>query len=139
MVRFKNRYLLIKIDIATRNKSQQKLTLSSHQLSTTIKEEIVSLFGECGMGYLAMAHSVKYCHADMGWGIIRSSREGYRKTWAALTCIKEIQGIPCALRVLHVSGTIKQCQKVALNYLKTFHMDQKTITAIQGSLSSLQD
>ena len=139
MVRFKNRYLLVKIDTDSREAFPSKTGLGPHEFSTTIKDQIVDLFGECGMGFLAMSHSIKYYQPDIGLAIVRSSREGYRKTWAAISCIKEIRGICCALRIIHISGTIRQCQKAALKHLKTLELDKKTVAIVQDQLSKLQE
>jgi ribonuclease P/MRP protein subunit POP5 len=138
MVRFKNRYLTFKIN-TKHMAALQKISLDSPQLSTCIKDAIISLFGNYGMGYLGMAHSIKYYRPEIGWGIIRSSREGYRKAWAAITFIKEIKGISCSFQIIHVSATIKQSQRAALEYLKSLKANKEILMLVREDVSKLQD
>lgn len=46
---------------------------------------------------------------------MRVGREQYRLVWAALSMVKEIRGRPCVLRVVHVGGTIKKAELVAVD------------------------
>lgn len=57
---------------------------------------------------------MKYFSPATSTGIVRVGREQYRLVWAALTMIKEIRGRPCVIRVVHVSGTIKKAELVAV-------------------------
>jgi ribonuclease P/MRP protein subunit POP5 len=50
--------------------------------------------------------------------VIRTSRDNFRVTWAALTFLDKVNHTPVIFRVLHVGGTIRCCQRFLINYDK---------------------
>ena len=62
------------------------------------------------------ACAVKHFNPTVGLGIVRASRDTHRMVWLALSHITALGETeePCALRVVHVAGTIRSCQIHAL-------------------------
>ncbi|KAI9104521.1 subunit of both RNase [Phlyctochytrium arcticum] len=137
MVRFKCRYLLFQIhypqvslppvDLSaahdkaaparTRSTTRRKPpnpypAQTSHTLHIALTHSLTSNFGSYGA---ATANaSVKYYSSRTQTGIIRCAREQFKMVWAALTFLTEIKGIECTVQVVHVGGTIKSVQSVAV-------------------------
>jgi ribonuclease P/MRP protein subunit POP5 len=107
MVRFKARYLLFRIHFEN-NVTLEHLT--SQQLFPIIKSSLLLHFGTIGLGLCSSLH-LKYFSPFTNIGILRISREEFRKVWASLTFIHTIQNVRCSIQVVHVSGTIKSIQK----------------------------
>ena len=49
--------------------------------------------------------------------IVRSARDSFRLLWVSLTFITHIQTRRVKISVIHVSGTIKACEKKALTMI----------------------
>ncbi|KAJ3054113.1 hypothetical protein HK097_002633 [Rhizophlyctis rosea] len=111
MVRFKNRYLLFEI---TWEDGKILETLTDRIVNSNIKESIETNFGDYGAGIIAGSLSVKYFSPYTSVGILRVARDHFHMVWAAITFITSIQKRPCVVRVVHVAGTIKSVQNVAI-------------------------
>jgi len=127
MVRFKNRYLLVEIvwdewvvsshnGEPTQSPPTLKPSINASLLIQLIKTKTLDYFGDLGLASLLWSLSVKYLNEATGIFIIRTSREYFRITWGAMTFITSINNRPASLRVLHVAGTIRSCQKMLLKY-----------------------
>ena len=123
MVRVKSRYLLFEINFED-DLILESLTSSS--ITTIVKESIEANFGSFGSG-VTSSIQIKYFSPFTNIGILRMPREHGRMVWASLTFITKIKKIPCRIRVLHVSGTIKSAQKHTIEY------NQKMLLKLQNS------
>ena len=59
---------------------------------------------------------MKYFNAPTNIAIIRVAREHFRLLWSAVTLVVEIGGHYGAMRVIHVGGSMRSCQKSAALY-----------------------
>ncbi|KAI8352639.1 hypothetical protein B0O80DRAFT_453557 [Mortierella sp. GBAus27b] len=90
--------------------------LSSKDLLYAIKESITENFGDYGAGTTQRPLSLKYFSPYTSIGILRISREETHTAWGALTLIRELKGKPCIIKILHTSGTIRNCQLMTIKY-----------------------
>lgn len=125
MVRFKNRYFLFRI-----NGQAAANPITQHDFLYTLKNSLVIMLGNHGYALTLPSLSIKYFDAVSQVGILRVSRAEYRKVWACLsllTCIVGPQGknasistfkAACSISILHISGTIRNCQLKAIRHLQ---------------------
>ncbi|NXC45922.1 POP5 protein, partial [Penelope pileata] len=63
---------------------------------------------------------VKYLNAYTGTALLRCRRDCQRLLSSSLPLVRHLEGrgqrFPCALRVLHVGGTIRTCQKFLIQH-----------------------
>ncbi|NXA53608.1 POP5 protein, partial [Nothocercus julius] len=63
---------------------------------------------------------VKYLNAYTGTALLRCRKDSHRLLCSALPLVRLLesrgQRFPCALRTLHVGGTIRSCQKFLIQY-----------------------
>ncbi|CAB4411944.1 unnamed protein product [Rhizophagus irregularis] len=126
MVRLKNRWLLFEVifedtfhvsSSSSSSPPSQKLeALSTRDVYSAIKNSVQINFGDYGVGCIAASISVKYFSPFTNIGVLRISRDHYHIVWGAMTFITQIKTRNCLIRVLHLGGTIKQCQLSAINY-----------------------
>ncbi|CAG8736347.1 17969_t:CDS:2 [Gigaspora rosea] len=117
MVRLKHRWILF--ETLFENTSHQDTSidpLTSHDIYITVKESIQLNFGDYGRGCTSSSLNGTYYSPHTNIGLLRVSRDYYRMAWCALTFITQINSRSCTIRVLHVGGTIKQCQKLVIEY-----------------------
>ncbi|KAJ3389202.1 hypothetical protein HDU92_001141 [Lobulomyces angularis] len=115
-MRYKNRYLLFVIDFEDNEKTLQKpLIVQSGPLSNVIREEIKLNFGQLFDSQLA-SFSIKYFSQHTNLGLCKVPRDYFKELWMAMTFVKNYKNFSCCIRVLHVSGTIKQCQQKCVRY-----------------------
>jgi RNase P/RNase MRP subunit POP5 len=50
--------------------------------------------------------TVKYFSPATKLAIVRVSRQSHRTVWAALTFVRQLKGVECCIRVLHVGGAL---------------------------------
>eukprot|EP01125_Pyxidicula_operculata_P011338 TRINITY_DN371_c0_g2_i2.p1 TRINITY_DN371_c0_g2~~TRINITY_DN371_c0_g2_i2.p1 ORF type:complete len:165 (+),score=32.26 TRINITY_DN371_c0_g2_i2:713-1207(+) len=125
MVRFKNRYLLSEIIV------KNDKPIDKEHLSNAIKESILNNFGDYGRAIVSKAFLIKDYNVSTGIFVVRCGRDSsssssssssslapYSIVWSSLTLITKIREAPVLIRVLHVGGTIRSCQKVAVSYNK---------------------
>jgi ribonuclease P/MRP protein subunit POP5 len=111
MVRFKNRYLLC--EIAMEN-GEIIDGLSGYAVLACINDSLTELFGDAAalLGHV----QIKYYSCFTNLAIIRVSRDFHKQVWAAITMVTAIRKRNCAIRVIHVGGTIKLVQKHTLDH-----------------------
>lgn len=120
MVRFKNRYLLCAVD--AEGGPQALRALSGLNILHAVRASLQDNFGDVGTGTLGASLAVKYWSSVLGLALVRASRDHFRLVWASLSMITRIEGLPEPLtlrfRVIHVGGTIRSCQKSAVEYMR---------------------
>ncbi|KAF6236009.1 hypothetical protein HO173_005637 [Letharia columbiana] len=143
MVRIKHRYLLVhilypdpadppkgKIPSKSPEKALPDLVqfhrpspndLTPQLLARTIRDQVLLLYGDYGLGLVSSSLNVKYLSPATSTAIVRCSRAHYRLVWAALSFMTQLtktskQGQPraCAIQVVRVSGTIKKAEEEAI-------------------------
>ena len=114
MVRFKNRYFLCKV---TLKNNEIVDGISTYSLSNVIKQTVEQLFGDWGIG-CTPSLQVKYYSPYTGLAIIRVSKDFYKYLWASIFFTTTLKNRQCQIKVIHLSGTIKQAQKNAILYNK---------------------
>lgn len=156
MVRFKNRYLLVKLIPLkeTQDKAfpqpnkKARLTdmvkadenlglevdeifdpsyfagLNSSLAASYIRQSLEANFGVHASAINSQSLSVKYCNTQTGMVLVRSARDSLPQVWASLTFLTGLPGevartpinehVKYAWRVVHVSGTMKKIQTVAI-------------------------
>ncbi|KAG0048044.1 hypothetical protein BGZ83_006951 [Gryganskiella cystojenkinii] len=90
--------------------------LANKDLVYAIRDSVAENFGDYGVGVTQRPMTLKYFSPHTNIGILRISREEVHIIWGALTFIKELKGSPCIIKVLHTSGTIKNCQLTTIKY-----------------------
>ncbi|KAK0629691.1 Rpp14/Pop5 family-domain-containing protein [Bombardia bombarda] len=140
MVRLKDRYLLVSIVYTDLLASQQAKKgnnppvsdlllynqpttgeLKPQILLKAIRNQVASLFGDCGSGAVDRSLQVKYLSPATSTFILRISRSHYRLVWAALSFMDRLptrDGRPCIFRVVRVSGTIRKVEEEAVRRAK---------------------
>ncbi|KAL9014120.1 MAG: hypothetical protein Q9173_001211 [Seirophora scorigena] len=139
MVRIKHRYLLVNIlypepfgsrERPSRASQPSKVPDSIHFHSPTpndltppilaraIRDQILYLYGDYGLGITSTGVNVKYLSPATSTAIIRCSRENYQLVWAALTFLTNLPQLPnqptpqpCVIQVVRVSGTIRKAEE----------------------------
>lgn len=105
MVRIKNRYLLIELVPPTARQA------GPGDLLRTIRNSLLTHFGEVGAGRSSPSLSFKSFSADTQSGLLRVNRGDLREVWASVSLVTALSGKPAALKVSHVGGTIRSCRK----------------------------
>lgn len=103
MVRLKNRYLVFQV---TWKDGRVDTGQSESTLLKSIREGMVSLFGQVALASAMASCQVKYYNPYTGCVLVRCRRDEYRHVWAVVTCIREIQNRVCRFRMHRVSGNV---------------------------------
>ncbi|KAI4151682.1 MAG: hypothetical protein LQ341_000857 [Variospora aurantia] len=139
MVRIKHRYLLVNILYPEPYRSRQQLSHASQSsktpetiqfhsptsddltpqiLARAIRDQILYMYGDYGLGITSTGLNVKYLSPATSTAIIRCSRANYQLVWAALTFLTHIPQLPnqptpqpCVMQVVRVSGTIRKAEE----------------------------
>ena len=112
MVRTKYRYLLCEVHSSTK--------VWSDGLISTIVDAIRKNFGVLGVGVVNEALAIKYTNLNTGQCIIRGPRAYWRVIAGALTYITSIKDLQSLdVRLIHVGGSIRCCQKVIVAHDRT--------------------
>ncbi|KAI8325591.1 hypothetical protein GQ54DRAFT_301830 [Martensiomyces pterosporus] len=104
------------LQLASQSEQQQQHTpsISTRGVHNLVREQVVLNFGDSGAGSIQSGLQVKYFSPRTRLGILKVPRDHYQMVWAALTLTTHYSKHPCLIRVWHVSGTIKKCQKAAI-------------------------
>ncbi|TCD63795.1 hypothetical protein EIP91_004946 [Steccherinum ochraceum] len=120
MVRFKNRWLLVEFlpstTFKTSTKSSSTHEITSKQIWSALKQNILSHFGDAGWGSVASSLTIKYYSPQTGICIIRVARDHHKVAWAGVTLLSNIEGHIFVPNVVHLSGTIRQAQLAAIEH-----------------------
>lgn len=130
MVRFKNRYFLCLFDTDCLVEPQDKVQrLGQREIMRAVRDSVSQNFGDLGSGQLQSSLAVKWWAPALRMCIIRSSRDHFRTTWAAITLITRMETQQqlgaVRLRVIHVGGTIRSCQKSAFKHARQVLLEER--------------
>ncbi|KAJ3359127.1 hypothetical protein HDU91_005003 [Kappamyces sp. JEL0680] len=128
MVRFKNRYLLVAVEL----KNNEVLDgLPSYAVAEAIKATLLDLYGEVGAA-VAGNLLVKYYSPLTGMAIVRIGKDAFEMAWNGLFFTTLLRKRQCAMRVVHVSGTIKLLQKHAVEYDRRKIQQLRSLRLVPG-------
>ncbi|KAK3985957.1 Rpp14/Pop5 family-domain-containing protein [Cladorrhinum sp. PSN332] len=157
MVRLKDRYLLVHIIYTDPPAGQPKTSsipdillynqpttdaLKPQHLLKSIRDEVTTLFGDCGSGAVNRSLQVKYLSPATSTFILRVSRTHYRLVWAALSFMRAVplrDGRPCVFRVVRVSGTMRKVEAEAIKRSRSLILAAKEEMSGKGSSSASSD
>jgi len=112
-MRFKNRYILAEF-IFDDGQVDQSLTTS--HIFKQLREQIELEFGDVGAGLVQHSLNVKYYNPITGLAIVRVIREYLHLAKHALLNLNAVRDRTVVVRTLHVAGTIRRCQEVAISH-----------------------
>lgn len=128
MVRFKNRYLLFEVETDAVDKAILQC-ITSRMLLGSIRESLLKNFGDIDAAKAFPSLAMKYWSAVLSLGIVRAARDHFRTVWASVTLLTHLEGLPettrIRLRVVHVGGTIRSCQKFAAEHARRLIVEHK--------------
>ncbi|KAL0236209.1 hypothetical protein GEMRC1_002791 [Eukaryota sp. GEM-RC1] len=130
MVRFKSRYLLCEIFWESGLNNAHS---DSNTFKMSIKKAIDSCFGAYGLGLCQSSLNVKYFNNVTNLSIVKISRDHFQSLWVALTLIRNFAGQRCAIRVIHTGGSMRSCQKAALEHSRRLYKILVTDTDLTTS------
>uniref|UniRef100_A0A8C9FBK1 Ribonuclease P/MRP protein subunit POP5 n=1 Tax=Pavo cristatus TaxID=9049 RepID=A0A8C9FBK1_PAVCR len=117
MVRFKNRYVLCEV-LSEDPRCRQ--CIEDRAVGLAVRDAIARAHGDYGLGCCCVSFTVKYLNAYTGTVLLRCRKDFQRLLSSALPLVRHLEGrgqrFPCALRTLHVGGTIRTCQKFLIQY-----------------------
>lgn len=113
MVRLKHRYLLTEVIFLD---NLVDSSMKAGDIQRTLKDAVAQAHGDYGMGCVTPSLQVKYFNPQTCISLIRISRDHYETLWSAMTFVTSIKKRNCILRVIHLSGTIRSCQKRLLQF-----------------------
>ena len=132
-MRFKNRYLLVQLLFSPPSLIVPSLT--SYVLYRDLRHSLLTNFGEFGYGQTTASLQVKYLNHRTCLAIVRAPRDDVDVVRTAMTMMKEVGGEPCVMRVVHVGGTIRACQKAAVRWTRLVLLEawRKRVADKRGS------
>ena len=128
-MRFKNRYLLIQL-IPTVSATAALPALSSSSIYRDLRHSLLLNYGEFGYGVCSGSLQVKYCNSLTGLILVRCSRDDWQLVRQSIAMLRELSGeqtkerVSVVSKVVHVSGTIRRSQRVAVAYTRQLLMEQ---------------
>lgn len=128
MVRFKNRYLLCLLE--SEHNESKIATLEPRDILGSVRTSLAQNFGDLAVGQLQSSLAIKLWSPALHMCIIRSSRDQFRTLWGAVFLITQIQTAHhlgrVRLRVIHVGGTIRACQKSAAQHARELILNERS-------------
>ena len=130
-MRFKNRYLLIQL-IPTISPTAALPSLSSSSIYRDLRHSLLLNYGEFGYGVCSGSLQVKYCNSRTGLLLVRCSRDDWQLVRQSMAMLRELSGeqskerTSVVSKVIHVSGTIRRSQKVAVAWTRQLLLEQWT-------------
>lgn len=140
MVRIKQRYLLVNILYPPTHSTSSINSLTTNLISSHrptpahvtagnfvahLRNHIAHLFGDFGLGVCLSSLKVVYLSNATSTLILRVPRNHHRLVWAALSHVTELPaqkrggvGLPCVVRVVRVSGTIRKAEEELIRRAK---------------------
>lgn len=145
MVRFKNRYLLCRID-GEPDMASKLYNLTSREFYNAIRYSLSRNFGDLAIAQLSSSLAVKSWSPALSLCLVRSTRDHFRTVWAALTFLSTLQPIcdvgRVRITVIHTGGTIRSCTQPAIIYARQLILDaqneNKDTASLQHASTSMQ-
>ncbi len=109
-MRFKRRYFCFEIVFPDELTALNRLhinKLKHSDLSETIHKSIEKFYGDYGMAVMMPSFSVIYFNSATNLAIVRTARDLQKKFHTLLTFVQKLAEFSVALKVIHISGSIK--------------------------------
>ena len=116
MVRFKNRYLLVRVvDEIDSKKASRRGTpgLSLRDVYYAVQESLDKNFGQFGLVVISASLQIRYFDADSGICLVRVSANHVSVLRAAMAFVTKIDDVACRLCVEKQAGSIRTCRRFA--------------------------
>lgn len=111
---FYSRYILCElVDASGTAVSHQ---WKDHEVYVTVRNALHTAHGDFGAALVKKSLNVKYLNSSTGVVVIRVRRGCQDLVLTTLPFIKSIRGTQASFRTLHLSGTIRSCQKFLIRY-----------------------
>lgn len=145
MVRFKNRYLLCRIDcephIATK-----LYKVHPKELHNAIRFSLSRNFGDLAIAQVTSSLATKVWSPALSLCLVRCARDHFRTVWASLTILSTLPPIsdvgPTRFHVVHTGGTIGSRTTSAVNEARQLILDTRASgddsKLIENASTSLQ-
>merc|ERR1711981_503524 len=112
MVRVKRRHILFKINPTDQLlPSPKSLSLTEQDIYNTIRKSCYQIHGTIGGAKSMQNFKVKYINVYTGIGYMSSLHQYHKKVLSAMCFVHSIGSVSGTFHTLHISGTIKGCQK----------------------------
>lgn len=115
MVRYKNRYIAVKVDPID-VPAQILFKLNSTALYHSVLHKVRQLHGDFGVSAIKVGFSAKYCNEITRVAIIRVRHGPHKFVSSVLPFVKEIARKRVIIQTLYCGATICQCNR----FLKIF-------------------
>ncbi|XP_071451156.1 ribonuclease P/MRP protein subunit POP5 [Hetaerina americana] len=115
MVRFKNRYIALRID-PNKLPSNSVYKISSSALYHSILNKVQQLHGDFGTASIKVGFSAKYCNELTRMAIIRVRHGPHKFITSTLPLVKEIDQEKVVIHTLYVGATLLHCNKFLQKY-----------------------
>ncbi|CAO1624223.1 unnamed protein product [Jaminaea pallidilutea] len=140
MVRFKNRWLLLSVDLDPfLGQGQTPPAITGHHVLAAIRQSLSLHFGSVAAGALGGPLSIKYHSARTRLAMLRCSRVGAEVVRASATLVRDFdvgggsttprRNVDVRLHVIGVSGTIKKLQTQAMRLDRRLIQQEKKVEA----------
>ncbi|KAF5831184.1 hypothetical protein DUNSADRAFT_13487 [Dunaliella salina] len=107
MVRFKNRYLLVRLNW----KDRAAEGLNELGLVKALRDSLEVQFGDVGLGSSFQSLQVKWYSPFSRLGVVRCDREACKQVCSSIAQLKDINFRKVVVEPLHVCGTMQACQR----------------------------
>ena len=125
-MRYKRRYFCIEVVFTDDDKNPRTSAAKDNRhnvqklkhtvLADTIDSLIEKLYGDMGVATIAPSFSVIYFNTNTNIAIVRAAREAQKKFHALLTFIQKLGEYNVAIRVIHISGSVKKCKQFLIGH-----------------------
>ncbi|XP_050430391.1 ribonuclease P/MRP protein subunit POP5 [Adelges cooleyi] len=115
MVRYKNRYLVVQLNILENNDTHLKITNKDLQLS--VLNVLKTLHGDFGVGAIQTCFKVHYCNVTNKIIIFKTRHGPHTLLSSAIPFVNKLQdGIKIKLSTIYTGASIFQCHKFIKNF-----------------------
>ncbi|KAJ2826731.1 RNA-binding protein pop5, partial [Coemansia erecta] len=118
---------------ASGQQRSKPLTLGNSDIIKLIRDGVKENYGDSGVGQILAGVQVKHFSQHTCLGIVKVPRDHCKMVLATLALMTHVKKNQCIVRVRHVSGTIKKCQKSAIRtdreLILAWHQRQQKMAA----------
>lgn len=134
MVRVKRRHILFRLNPTNQAlPSPKSLDITEQEIYNSIRKTCYLIHGTIGGAKAMQNFKVKYINVYTGIGYMSSLHAYHKTVLSSLNFITSVGQVSATFQTLHVSGTIKSCQK----YLLKFH--KRSFEKLCKDFSGLSD
>eukprot|EP00730_Choanoeca_flexa_P013623 TRINITY_DN5527_c0_g1_i2.p1 TRINITY_DN5527_c0_g1~~TRINITY_DN5527_c0_g1_i2.p1 ORF type:complete len:118 (+),score=3.77 TRINITY_DN5527_c0_g1_i2:121-474(+) len=116
MVRYKNRYFLVQINL----QEDGRLDMSQKKLAEYLRKAIRHHHGDFGSGSTGASLAVKYLNPVTSIATIRCSKDFESILSTTLPLIRMLGKQHCQLETIRKAGTLRTCQQALVKYNQSF-------------------